>query len=530
MSFYSEIVNRILTNDIQTKAELHRAKVMLCSQFHISDVPPDSDIIAHLPADLSSKQHDRVVALLRKKPMRTISGVAIVAVMTSPAPCPHGKCLPCPGGTAWETPQSYTGHEPAAMRAQFHGYDPFLQTKARIGQLQAIGHPVDKIDLIVMGGTFTSRTPWYQTWFIKRCYDALNGKDSQTVEEAQRCNETATHRCIGLTIETRPDWLRLQHIDQILHLGATRVELGIQTVYDDLLYLMSRGHTIMDSKDATRLAKNCGLKVCYHMMPGLPGSDETRDRKALQTIVEDDDFKPDMVKIYPTLTIEGTELYTMWERGLYTPLTTEEAVHRISQWKTLVPEWIRIQRIQRDIPASFIESGVTKSNLRQLVEEELQHQGYRCRCIRCREIGHKSLRETLEVHEEDISLECLHYQASGSEELFLSLVDRKHDALLGYLRLRDIHTTPRWELQQNPCMIIRELKVVGQELSLGKRDKNGWQHKGYGKELLQEAERLCSEEFDKRYLYVLSGTGVKEYYRKAGFQDVGVYLVKHLRG
>ena len=530
MSFYSEIVNRILSHEIQTKEELHKAKVALCTQFHIDNVPPDSDILAHLPPDLSPEHYDHVLSLLRKKPMRTISGVAIVAVMTSPAPCPHGQCLPCPGGTTWDTPQSYTGHEPAAMRAHFHGYDPFLQTKARIDQLQAIGHAVDKIDLIIMGGTFTSRVPWYQNWFINRCLDALNGKDSPTVEEAQTCNETAPHRCIGLTIETRPDWLRLHHVDEILHLGATRVELGIQTVYDDLLYAMGRGHTVTDSKDATRLAKNCGFKVCYHMMPGLPGSDETRDNTSFQMITEDEDFKPDMVKIYPTLTIEGTELYRLWEQGRYAPLTTEEAVHRIAHWKTYVPEWIRIQRIQRDIPASFIESGVTKSNLRQLVEEELKRKGDQCRCIRCREIGHKSLREPLEVEEDAISLECLHYQASGSEELFLSLVDRTHDALLGYLRLRDIMETHRWELQQHPCMIIRELKVVGQELSLGKRDKKGWQHKGYGKELVLEAERLCSEEFDKEYLSVLSGVGVKEYYRKIGFQDLGVYLVKHLQG
>ena len=309
MSFYSEIVNKILSHEIQTKKELHKAKVELCTKFNIDNVPPDSDILAHLPPDLSSEHYDHVIALLRKKPMRTISGVAIVAVMTSPAPCPHGRCLPCPGGTTWETPQSYTGHEPAAMRARYHAYDPFLQTKARIDQLQAIGHAVDKIDLIIMGGTFTSRLPSYQNWFINRCLDALNGKNSPTVEEAQTCNEKATHRCIGLTIETRPDWLRLQHVDQILHLGATRVELGVQTVYDDLLYAMGRGHTVTDSKDATRLAKNCGFKVCYHMMPGLPGSDENQDLTSLQMIVEDDEFKPDMVKIYPTLTIDGTELY-----------------------------------------------------------------------------------------------------------------------------------------------------------------------------------------------------------------------------
>lgn len=274
MTFYSEITDLILSKKIQSKEELHKIKIMLCKKYKINNIPPDSEILAHIPSDLSEEELELAVSILRKKSMRTISGVAIIAVMTSPENCPHGRCIPCPGGPQNNTPQSYTGYEPATMRALLNNFDPFLQTRNRLGQLKAIGHSINKVDFILMGGTFTSRTPYYQEWFVKRCFDALNNSESSTLEMAKKKNEKAKSRCIGLTVETRPDWFRLQHADQALRLGATRVELGIQTVFDDVLYKMNRGHTVKDSIYATRIAKDCGFKVCYHMMPGLPGSDE----------------------------------------------------------------------------------------------------------------------------------------------------------------------------------------------------------------------------------------------------------------
>jgi elongator complex protein 3 len=526
MTFYSEITNLIRSKQIYSKEDLHKAKIKLCKKYKIDDIPPDSEILARLPPDFSDEDREIAVSVLRKKSMRTISGVAIVAVMTSPEECPHGMCIPCPGGPDYNTPQSYTGYEPAAMRALLNDFDPYLQTRNRLDQLTAIGHSVDKIDFILMGGTFTSRTPFYQEWFVKRCFDALNGMDSKSLEWAKKRNETAPSRCTGLTVETRPDWFRLQHADQALHLGATRVELGIQTVYDDILYTMERGHTILDSIYATRIAKDSGFKVCYHMMPGLPGSDEERDIESFYTIFEKPWFKPDMIKIYPTLTIKGTKLYEMWKSGEYEPLSTDKASKLLAKLKTYVPEWVRIQRIQRDIPAPYIDAGVEKSNLRQLVEDEMKKHGETCRCIRCREIGHKSLKEKIMVDEEDIVFDCYHYEASNGEEVFISLVENKHDALIGYLRLRDVVQPHRFELQKQPCMIIRELKVLGRELPIGQRTKKGWQHRGYGKELINEAERICLEEFDKKRLFVLSGVGVKEYYRRLGFKDDGVYLSK----
>ena len=527
MSFYTEIINLILSDKIHSKEELHKTKIRLCKKYKINAVPPDSEILAHLPEGFTDEEHENLVSILRKKSSRTISGVAIVAVMTSPEECPHGLCIPCPGGPASGTPQSYTGHEPAALRASLNDFDPFFQTRNRLDQLKAIGHPIDKIDFIIMGGTFTARGPYYQEWFVKRCFDAMNNKESKSLADAKKLNEKADSRCIGLTVETRPDWFRLQHADQVLDLGATRVELGIQTVFDDLLTIMKRGHTVVDSILATRIAKDAGFKVCYHMMPGLPGSDTERDIESFITIFENNDFKPDMLKIYPTLTIKGTKLYDMWKKGDYKPLTTEEASKLIAEIKTYVPEWVRIQRIQRDVPSQYIDAGVDKSNLRQFVDEEMKKRGQKCRCIRCREIGHMSLEQDIEINEEDIGLSCGYYDASESEEVFISLVEQNHDALIGYLRLRYIENSYRSELK-NPCMIIRELKVVGREIGLGKRSKTGIQHRGYGKELIDEAERICLEEFDKKYLFVLSGVGVKEYYRKLGFKDKGVYLVKKL--
>ena len=412
------------------------------------------------------------------------------------------------------------------MRAACNNFDPYLQVKSRIDQLHAIGHATDKVDLIIMGGTLTARQPDYQEWFVKRCYDALNEGRSRHLEQAKQHNETAPSRCIGLTIETRPDWFRLRHADQALTLGTTRVELGVQTVFDDVLNLIGRGHTVSDSIAATRIAKDVGLKVCYHMMPGLPGTNPRRDRESFHTIFTNPAFKPDMVKIYPTLVIEGTTLHTQWVTGQYNPLTTETASHLIARIKQEVPTWVRIQRIQRDIPAQKISGGITKSNLRQYVEKELHAHGKSCPCIRCREIGHQSLKTPVAF--EQLQIECVRttYSASGSDEVFLSLEDLSKHILLGYLRLRDITSVYRPELVQNPCMMIREVRILGREVPLGERTPETFQHRGYGKQLIQEAERICREEYGKRYLFVLSGVGVKPYYRKLGFSDAGVYLKK----
>ncbi len=529
MDFYDEIISTILSKNIRSKDKIHRLKIELCKKYSLDIIPPDASILVHIPSSLSKDEINHLFLVLRKKPMRTISGVAIIAVMTSPARCPHGTCIPCPGGPDYESPQSYTGNEPAAMRAERNGFDPFHQVKARLRQLLSIGHEVDKIDLIIMGGTFTARVPWYQEWFVKRCYDAMNGIESDSLESAKILNEKARSRCIGLTIETRPDWLRLQQVDTILHFGATRVELGIQSVFDDVLYTMKRNHTVSDAISSTQIAKDAGLKVCYHIMPGLPGSDDQKDMESFQSIFEQPSFRPDMIKIYPTLVIQGTPLYEMWEKKIFEPLTTEKAKILIARIAMMVPEWVRIQRIQRDVPAQHISAGVTKSNLRQLVEDELIAMKGKSLDIRCREIGHKKHEDIKDISVDDVELKKIVYDASHGTEVFLQLIAKPSDALLGYLRLRDPYQPHRWELQQHPCMIIREVKVVGREVGIGMNEKESWQHKGLGTKLIESAQRICLEEFDKKWLYVLSGVGVKEYYRKYhGFSDSGVYLYKNV--
>jgi elongator complex protein 3 len=524
MSFHQDIIEQILSKNIQSKEELHKVKIQLCKKYNLQTIPRDSEILAHLPAD--QLENGMAQSLLRKKSTRTLSGVAVIAAMTSPETCPHGKCIPCPGGPERNTPQSYTGYEPAAMRACCHNFDPYLQVRSRIEQLHAIGHVTDKVDLIIMGGTFTARLPQYQYWFVKRCYDALNTHHSSSLDQAKKNNETASSRCIGLTVETRPDWFRLRQVDSALQLGATRVELGVQIIDDDVLFQMKRGHTVSDSIAATRLAKDAGLKVCYHMMPGLPGSTEKKDLESFHTIFTDESFKPDMIKIYPTLVVHGTPLYDLWRDGQYIPLTTEHASRLIAQIKKDVPEWVRIQRIQRDIPAQQICTGIKKSNLRQLVEMEMQTHHTSCRCIRCREIGHVSAEKTQNLTDRSVHVVYRQYRASSGDEIFISLEDDTQSVIIGYLRLRDIGTPHRAELQEEPCMIIRELKILGREASLGQRTAEAYQHRGFGKKLLAEAERICSEEYGKKRLFVLSGVGVKPYYRKLGFSDAGVYLAK----
>ena len=525
LKIYNDLITRIAKYQIRTKQELHREKIRLCKKYNLRKIPPDSKILENISHSLSREEKERILRLLRKKPVRSLSGVAVVAVMTSPAKCPHGKCIPCPGGIETNTPQSYTGYEPAAMRAKNNNYDPYLQTVNRIDQLRAIGHSTDKIDFIVMGGTFTARDFHYQEWFIKRCYDGMNRCESGSLEEAKKINENASSRCIGLTIETRPDWCRMQHIDRILQYGATRIELGVQTIYDDVLYKMGRGHTVLDSILATRLAKDSGLKVCYHMMVGLPGSDIKKDLESFKIIFQDPRFKPDMIKIYPTLVIKGTKLYEMWKSGEYEALTEEELIPLIAKIKSFVPEWVRIQRIERDIPSPRIEAGAKESNLRQIVKRWMEENGMQCRCIRCREVGHIDPEE--EVDPADVELKRIDYEASEGKEIFLSLEHNELDAIVGYLRLR-LPGRPHREELQDGGMIVRELKVVGRALPIGERAREGAQHKGFGESLLKEAERISKEEFDCEKIFVLSGVGAKNYYRKLGYTDDGVYMRKDL--
>lgn len=504
------LLEALRAGEVTDRDGFQRLKMKYCAKYGAEKVPSNSEILALVP----ESEKKIFLPILVKKPMRTASGVAVVAVMTSPYPCPHGKCAYCPGGVSNNSPQSYTGKEPAARRASMNRFDPFDQVTARLVQLEEIGHDTDKIDLIIMGGTFTSRNPQYQEWFVKRCLDAMNGTVSADLESAQELNSHSKRRCIGLTVETRPDYFRRKdQIQRMMLLGATRVELGVQILDDDVLNGVERGHGVAEVIEATRECRGLGLKICYHLMPGLPGSSPEKDMASFEKCFTDPDFRPDMLKFYPTLVIPNTKIYDMWADGKYTPYSTETAVELLSKMKSQIPDYVRIQRIQRDIPVPEIAAGILKSNLRQLVQKNMSDKGMACRCIRCREVGHTG------VVLEDESLivpEVLEYEAAGGTERFISFTYK--DSLVGYVRLR---TTP-----ESDIAYIRELKVFGNETAIGAAAES-WQHRGFGRRLVARAEEIARSE-GKTSVRITSGIGVREYYASLGYHLERPYMAKDL--
>ena len=506
--FSRYLIEMILDGSITDRDRFQTQKIWACKRFGLGTVPSNSEILKYVRPE----ERKKVVPYILKKPMRTLSGVAVVAVMTSPYPCPHGKCMYCPGGVENVSPQSYTGKEPAARRAGRNEYDPFRQVTERIGQLEAIGHITDKIDLIIMGGTFTSRDEEYQTWFVKRCFDAMNGREAPDIETAQEWNEVAEHRCVGLTVETRPDVFDDAQIERSMLLGATRVELGVQILDDDILSSVERGHGVKEVIEGTQRCKDHGLKICYHIMPGLPGSNPENDMRCFRTVFDDARFRPDMLKFYTTLVVAGTKLYDMWQDGKYTPYDVEMATELLADMKSIVPEYVRIQRIQRDIPAPQIAAGILKSNIRELVHERLQQTGRECRCIRCREVGHNDISLT---DDSKVIMDDMVYEASEGMEHFINL--SYEDALIGYVRLR---------IDDNECATIRELKVFGKMAEIGK-DGEDWQHRGFGRELVSKAEDVARSN-GKRRIRITSGVGVRGYYRMLGYSLERPYMMKDL--
>ncbi len=509
-----------------TREDANRLKIKTAGKYQLEEIPSNADLISLL----KPKEAKRLLPILRRKTTRTISGVTVVAVMTKPYPCPQPEpCAYCPGGPAQGSPQSYTGHEPAAMRGAQNNFDPYLQVRSRIDQLTAIGHKVDKIELIIMGGTFPATPMEYQTLFIQRCLDAITGKTSASLEEAKANAETSHVRNVGITVETRPDWAKQPHIDAMLDMGVTRIEVGVQNPDDEIYRLVGRTHTVADVEEATRIAKDAGLKIVYHMMPGMPGSSPQKDIEAFKRVFTDSAFKPDMIKIYPCLCIAGTKANDWYQKGTYTPFTTEQAAALIAEIKKFIPPWIRVMRVQRDIPSHLILAGVKKSNLRQLANEQLQAQGGKCRCIRCREVGHRMQIDHVKPDLEKVKIESVCYDASEGKEIFISAEDRENDVLLGYLRLRvPSSKAHRPEITAPTSAIVRELHVYGPLVPVGKHSAAAWQHKGFGADLLKEAERVAREDFGVKKLLVISALGTRRYYMRFGYERDGVYVSKKL--
>ncbi|WP_456366491.1 tRNA uridine(34) 5-carboxymethylaminomethyl modification radical SAM/GNAT enzyme Elp3 [Thermococcus sp.] len=561
-----EIARAVLAGEIKSREELNRYKIVVSRKYHLSKIPGNSDVLKAIPEE----ERERFRELLKRKPTRTISGVAVVAMMTKPFPCPHGRCIYCPGGPSVGSPQSYTGKEPSALRAVQSAYHPYIIMMRRLKQLTDIGHDVDKVEVIIQGGTFPAVDLDYQEWYVKEAFKAMNDfphfkevenleeklvrlivkKDESVFEEdpsfreawlkthrkpyyyledEQRKNERAKVRMVGLTIETRPDWAFERQIDRMLRFGTTRVELGVQTVFNFIHERTKRGHGVEEIVKATQLLRDAGLKINYHIMPGLPGSNFERDLYTFRTIFEDPRFRPDMLKIYPTLVTRDAPLYAWYKAGKYRPYTTGEAVELLVEAYKLFPKWVRVMRIQRDIPAKLIVAGVKHSNLGQLVFNELIKRGIRPREIRFREVGHQMQKFGVEPEVEHIELLREDYDAAGGREIFLSFEDTKNDVLIGFLRLRiPSEKAHRKEINCCPSAIVRELHVYGPLVPIGGKPKYEWQHRGYGRELLSEAERIAREEFDAKKMLVISGVGVREYYRKFDYRKNGPYVAKRL--
>lgn len=531
------IIEEILEGKVKTRKDLQSLKLEVCRDFQLDKFPSNSSILKEATRDELKK----ISPFLRKKPTRTISGVAVVAVMCPPHQCPHGRCFYCPESDL--APPSYTGEEPAALRARMFGFHPYRQVYNRLLQLGSIGHPLDKVELIIMGGTFPSQPLCFQEWFVTRCIQAMNdfssdirqkvSRDHQKLEvpvdftylgDIQADNERSRVRCVGLTFETRPDFSKSEDVDRMLQMGVTRVELGVQTIYNFVYHRMERGHRVQDVVEANQILRDSGVKVAMHFMPGLLSNPEM-DLRIFRRVFHDERYVPDMLKIYPCLVTRGSRLHQMWKEGRYQPYSTEEAVDLIVEIKKMLPKWVRTMRIQRDIPAQLIEAGVKKSNLGELVYRRLEEEGIQCQCIRCREVGHQASRG-IYPEMDRVKVMRKEYDAVGGREIFLSAEDPENDVLMGFLRLRmPSNAVHRPEIDVYTSL-VRELHVYGPMIPLGEREDDAGQHRGYGEELLKEAEKIAREEYEVKKMVINSGIGVREYYRKFGYRKEGPYMSK----
>ena len=458
-----------------------------------------------------------LLARIRLKPMRTLSGVTVVTVLTKPYPCP-GECVFCP--TDARMPKSYLPDEPGALRAPQHEFDPYDQVRARLEQFEAVGHPTDKIELLVLGGTWSSYPRDYQEWFILRLYDALNGVESGTLAEAQAINETASHRNVGLAIETRPDHVNPDELKWLRTLGVTKVQLGAQSFDDRILALNKRGHSAAETLAAVDLLRAAGFKIVLHWMPNLLGATVEGDRADFLHFWES--YCPDEIKIYPTQLLENAELYEYWQRGEYQPYETEELIELIADIKTSIPEYCRVNRVIRDIPSTNVVEGNKRTSLRMDVHQRLAETGRECRCVRCREVRGQ------QVQADELELRDFVYRTPAAEEHFLSFVT-PDDKLAGFLRLSlpgaDSPATGLADLEG--AALIREVHVYGQSLEVGVGQEGAAQHLGLGTQLIAEAERIAREAGFAR-MAVIAAIGTRRYYAGRGYALGQTYMNKSL--
>ena len=629
-----EILDEIRRKNPRTKSELNKLKLGILHKYKagekIKQIPKNADIYFAASEDEGQKFRE----LLSLKPVRTISGVAPIALMSEPYPCPHtmkgiGPCTYCPGGPGsvfGNVPQSYTGKEPSTRRAMRNNYDPYLIVFNRIEHYVAMGKVPDKAEIIIQGGTFTFFPKAYQEYFVKYALKAMNDfsrlffdnegnldilkfkkffglprtpveddarikrtqqklmriksldlndpearekieglffgnnnfnlndsgieiantpssgiqnpnllaiKNVQdklkndngniTLSQVQKENETSVIRCVGMTIETKSDFGKLYHGNLMLELGCTRVELGIQSIYDNVLEATNRGNTAADNIESIRILKDLGFKINCHYMPGLPLTTREMDLHGLRQLFENPDYMPDMLKVYPCMVMEGTKLYDDWKNGKFIPLTTKEAVEIIAEAKRFVPKWCRIMRVQRDIPTFATASGVDRTNLRQYVEKICREKNIKCKCIRCREAGFH-LKQNKKIDFSKMQTTITEYEASHGKEFFIAAEDSSNDVLFGFCRLRFPSQFLRPEITENSAL-IREIHVFSAAAQIGRKSDESFQHRGIGKSLLMKAEEIAKQN-GKNKMAIISGIGAREYFRKFGYRLEGPYMVK----
>jgi len=488
-------------------------------------------VLVDLGEQTSSRQ---VEQLLRKIKVRSNSGVAVVSLLTKPYACP-GRCIYCP--TEKEMPKSYLSKEPAAARALANNFDPYLQVVNRLRALVSNGHPVDKLEVIVIGGTWSFYEQEYQEDFIKEIFRASNNflaekdkiieKDFQTLEELQKINETANVRVIGLSVETRPDHINEEELNRLRRYGVTKVEIGVQHLNDEVLEFNKRGIKTARVSEATELLRNTGFKIVYHMMPNLPQSNLQMDVQMFKDLFSGKDFHPDMIKIYPCVVLQKTELYELWKQGEFRPYSDQELTDILISIKKDIPLYVRLIRVIRDIPATYIMAGSKMSNLRQIIQQDQKKNNWECRCIRCREIRNE------EVLLDNYLLSRLEYETRTGKEIFLSFEhkNKKENKCAAFCRLR----LPDKNIVSNfsdslgvlkGAAIIRELHTYGQLVCISEEGGQS-QHRGFGRRLMEEAENIArAAGYEK--IAVISGVGVREYYRSLGYELDRTYMVKSL--
>jgi elongator complex protein 3 len=558
MDYFKTLIDWIKENK-PSKQQLAKQKVRLCREYKKKEIPTDIEVYLNASSDDAKEIREYI----ETKPTRTGSGVAVIAVMMKPFDCPHGKCIMCPGGIKsvfGTVPQSYTGKEPSTMRGIRNEYDPYRIIFNRLEQYIVLGQNPNKVEQIFMGGTFCAlplkkqkeyayysykayndfsklffnkgmfNINKFKTFFelpgkvddklraekIKNKIIKLRNKTKSTLEKQQKKNEKASIRCIGLTVETRPDYGFKKQGLHLLKLGVTRVELGIQTTYDDVLKKINRGHSINDSIKSIAELRDLGFKLNFHMMPGLPGSNYDKDLLMLKNIFEKEEYMPDMLKIYPCMVMPGTKLENIYKKGKYKPLNMEQAAEMIAEAFRNIPEWCRVMRIQRDIPTNATSAGVNKTNLRQYVDKICENKEIKIRDIRAREIRKDNITEKPKIIVRE-------YKASNGKEFFISM--EANDKILGFTRLRFIERSlhPLLTLKTG---IIRELHVYGTAVNISGKGKV--QHTGIGKRLLEKAETI-SKINGKNKIVIISGIGVREYYKKLGYTKKEPYMIKKLK-